>query len=90
MKTIIITGSTRGIGLGLSREFHRLDELVDGLRSGYGASSGDEVFVCVHVLRFVLKERNCSLHPPRESRTAPDKTHPPVPAPPGSGASATE
>jgi hypothetical protein len=64
--------------------------LVDGLRSGCGASSGDEVFICVHVLRFVLKERDCSLHPPGESRTAPDKTHPAVPAPPGSGASATE
>jgi hypothetical protein len=64
--------------------------LVDGLRSGCGASCCDEVFICVHVLRFVLKERDCSLHPPRESRTASDKTHPPVPAPPGGGASATE
>lgn len=26
------------------------------------ASSGDEVFCRVHVLRFVLKERDCSLH----------------------------
>ena len=65
----------------MSREFYRLDELADGLRSGCGAFSGDEVFVCVHVLRFVLKERDCSLHPPRESRTAPDKTHPSVSAP---------
>ena len=32
-----------------------------GLRSGCGASSGDEVFRCVHVLRFVLKEQDCSL-----------------------------
>ena len=76
--------------LRLSREFYRLDELVDGLRNGCGASSGDEVFCCVHVLRFVLKERDCSLHPPGESRTAPDKTHLAVPAPPGGGASATE
>src|SRR5271169_4050228 len=31
--------------------------------------------LCVHVLRFVLKERDCSLHPPGESSPAPDKTH---------------
>src|SRR5581483_3239250 len=58
--------------LRLSWEFDRLDDLVDGLRRGCGASSGDEVFCCVHVLRFVLKERDCSLHPPRESSSAPD------------------
>ena len=53
--------------LRLSREFYRLDELVDGLRSGCGASSGDEVFDCVHFLRFVLKERDCSLHSPERA-----------------------
>ena len=37
---------------------------LTGLRSGCGASGGDEVFSRVHVLRFVLKERDCSLHRP--------------------------
>ena len=48
--------------LRLSRKFDRLDDLIRGLRSGCGASCGDEVFCRVHVLRFVLKERDCSLH----------------------------
>jgi len=51
----------------LSREFDWLDDFVDGLLSDCGASGGDEFFCRVHVLRFVLKERNCSLHhAPRE------------------------
>ena len=76
--------------LRLSREFDWLDDLIDGLRSGCGASSGDEVFRCVHVLRFVLKERDCSLH--RTGRADPlrNETHPPAPTPPGGGASATK
>jgi hypothetical protein len=53
--------------LRLSREFYRLDDLIDGLRSGCGAFCRDEVFGCVHVLRFVLKERDCSLHRPERA-----------------------
>jgi len=73
--------------LWLSREFERLDEVVLGLWSGCGASGGDEGFCCVHVLRFVLKGAGLlSSPPPRESRTAPNETHPRVPRPSGSGA----
>jgi len=36
----------------------------------------DEVFCRVHFSRFVLKERDCSLHHAPESRAAPDETHP--------------
>ena len=60
--------------LRLRREFDRFNDVIRGLCDGYGAFSGDEVFSCVHVLRFVLKERDCSLHQPRESRPAPDET----------------
>ena len=35
--------------LRLSREFDRFDDAVWRLRSDYGASSGDEVFRCVHL-----------------------------------------
>ncbi len=46
----------------MRREFDWLDNLVDGLRWEYGAPGGDGVFRRVHVLPFVLKERDCSLH----------------------------
>ena len=51
----------------MSQELYRLNNLVDRLRSDCGASIGDEVFICVHVLRFVLKERDCSLHRPERA-----------------------
>src|SRR5207302_2447587 len=77
--------------LRLSREFDRLDDVICGLRSSCGASVGDEVFCRVHVLRFVLKRAGLLSSPqPRESSPAPNETTPPVPAPPGGGASATE
>ena len=56
--------------LWLGWKFDGFDDFVLRLQSGGGASSGDEVFRCVHVLRFVLKERDCSLHH-RTGRAAP-------------------
>jgi len=75
--------------LRLSREFDGLDEVVDGLLSDCGAFGGDEVFCRVHIFAFRSEGAVLlSSPPPRESRTAPNETHPPVLAPPGGGASA--
>ena len=66
----------------ITSDFDGLDDFVIGLRSDCGASSGDEIFCRVHFSRFVLKERDCSLHlRPWESSPAPNEKRPRVPAP---------
>src|ERR1043166_7717486 len=73
--------------LWLSWKFEGLDEVVRRLWSGCGASGGDEGFCCVHVLRFVLKERDCSLHlHPERAEPVQTKRTQRVPGPSGSGA----